>query len=182
MSLGVMNAKAISSRAGETARGFQPITDFIDAMARGITDQVNTISHLALELSKLAVRRHHLQKTLARFHTTYADETLLHRESIRPVINEMEKKSAKMQQQFINRMNTLYGLLDDIILQTRASQVISGTSRVEASQTLQYRSNLEVVADDLESAVNQIRQHVNNGRSQLREVISKTAQPRRIAI
>ena len=33
MSITVMNAKAISHRAGEAALGFRPITDFIDEMA-----------------------------------------------------------------------------------------------------------------------------------------------------
>ena len=33
ISLGAANAKATSARAGEKARGFQPITDFIDELA-----------------------------------------------------------------------------------------------------------------------------------------------------
>ena len=63
MSIAVMNAKAISHRAGDAALGFRPITDFIDEMAQDVMQLVIKISKEAFQLSQMAVERTHIVNT-----------------------------------------------------------------------------------------------------------------------
>ncbi len=173
MSLGVMNAKAISSRAGEAARGFQPITDFIDEMAHEVMQLVTKISHQALRLSRFAVRRNHIRKTLGIYQQVIqkaGDAPYSH--SLDPVIAKLENDHVEYRNQLISNIRTLKSLLDDINYSTRGAQVISTTSRVEASQAGEYRKSLEVVADNLEQASEKIRLQVKNSQNRLQDVIS----------
>ena len=56
MSIAVMNAKAISHRAGDAALGFRPITDFIDEMAQAYAQADVVICRAgALTVSEVAV-------------------------------------------------------------------------------------------------------------------------------
>jgi len=51
ISLAAANAKAIAFRAGDKAKGYQPITDFINELAKETINRVATINELAILLS-----------------------------------------------------------------------------------------------------------------------------------
>ncbi|MGZ8224201.1 MAG: chemotaxis protein, partial [Methylobacter sp.] len=50
ISLAAANAKAIAFRAGDKAKGFQPITDFINELAKETIELVTNINIYALVL------------------------------------------------------------------------------------------------------------------------------------
>jgi methyl-accepting chemotaxis protein len=172
MSLGVMNAKAISGRAGDTARGFQPITDFIDEMAREVMRLVMQISREALSLSRMAVERNHILDTLQRYRRVQiAAHQAAHVDSLQPVMVRLQHQTVLYHDNFLRSIRTLRSLLDDINRSTRGAQVISATSRVEASRAAGFSASLEAVAENLEQATEQIRQRVKNSETRLRDVM-----------
>ena len=92
MSIAVMNAKAISHRAGEAAVGFRPITDFIDEMAQDVMQLVIKISKEAFHLSQMAVEHAHIIHTNEQYsrvlknakNTPYID-------SLRPAVKNIQE-------------------------------------------------------------------------------------------
>ncbi len=171
MSLGVMNAKAISHRAGDAARGFQPITDFIDEMAREVTQLVKRIGAEALNLSRLAVARSHVEDTRSRYRQVReATAHLANAASLGPVAERLQTESEAYRKRFQQSLRTLGSLLDDIRRSTRGAQVISSTSRVEASRATGFTDTLEVVADNLEKATDKIRSRVNDCQNRLNDI------------
>jgi len=172
MSIAVMNAKAISHRAGDSALGFRPITDFIDEMAQDVMQLVIKISKEAFQLSQLAIERAHIIKTKEQYH-----RVLLNAKEAK-YINSLNPSVTKINTQYLNYKNTLQKsikhlsqLREEIQNSTKGSQVLSTTSRVEASSAGTLRASLEVVADNLESATFKIRNHVKNSLTKLESVL-----------
>jgi len=174
MSLGVMNAKAISLRAGESARGFKPVTDFIDEMARDVMKLIVHISREAHQLSQTSVKRNHLQNSMRRFYEVVRqDNTPKYIESLNPILAKIEKEQQYHDRQFMLIASKLENLLEDILLCTRGAHVVATSSRVEASHTQEFRVSLEVVADDTQHATEQIRSHVTHSQRLLKDVIQQ---------
>lgn len=172
MSIAVMNAKAISHRAGEAALGFRPITDFIDEMAQDVMQLVIKISKEAFQLSQMAVERTHIINTKEQY-----SRVLNNGEDAR-FIDSLKPAAKKIHQQYLSYQETLQKniirltlLLDDIQYSTKGSQVLSTTSRVEASRARSFRASLEVVAENLEQATDKIRVLVKKSRNKLDDVL-----------
>jgi len=142
MSLGVMNAKAISHRAGDAA-----------------------------PLSRLAVARSHVEDTRSRYRQVReATAHLTNAASLGPVAERLQTESDAYRKRFQQSLRTLGSLLDDIRRSTRGAQVISSTSRVEASRATGFTDTLEVVADNLEKATDKIRSRVNDCQNRLNDI------------
>jgi len=158
MSLGVMNAKAISHRAGDTARGFRPITDFIDEMAHEIISLVNQISKQSVKFSYLAVRHRHLYQTRMHYQQIIDQgDAVKHIKSLKKVMNKVAADSEQCRKKFISMTRKLSTLLADIQRSTRGAQIISATSRVEASRAEGFSQSLEVVANQVDDSTDNIR-------------------------
>lgn len=171
MTLGVMNAKTITHRAGESAKGFQPITDFIEQIARDVTRFVAQISREASILSRLAVEYNRRGAILKQYQRVMKQaEGASHVASVAPVIKQLSDAAQSDRALFIKNLRTLTELLDEMKTSIRTSKVISTTSRVEAACAKEFRKNLEVVADDLESATEEIRKHVMSSHDKLTTV------------
>jgi len=172
MSIAVMNAKAISHRAGEVALGFRPITDFIDEMAQDVMQLVIKISKEAFHLSQMAVERAHIINTNEKYQLvleTAKDAPFI--DSLRPSANKIQQDYLNYQETLVKNIIALTLLLEDIQSSTKGSQVLSTTSRVEASSAGAFRSSLEVVAGNLEEATDKIRSLVKNSRNKLDDVL-----------
>ena len=172
MSIAVMNAKAISHRAGESALGFRPITDFIDDMAQDVMQLVIKISKEAFQLSQMAVERTHIINTEAQYNR------VLQNGSDAQYIDSLKPATQKLNEQYLNYQETLQKniidltlLLDEIQSSTKGSQVLSTTSRVEASSAGVFRASLEVVANNLEEATDKIRNLVKKSHNKLDDVL-----------
>ncbi len=168
MTLSVMNAKTISHRAGESARGFQPITDYIEEIAKNIAQLVLQISEEATTLSRLAVTYCQGQSRLKRYKTVMRRvEEQKYVSSLISVIGKLSDESEGCRTLLLKKLGELSLLLDTMKNITRSSKVISTMSRVEAACTYEFRKDLEVVADDLESSTEDIRSHANSSHSKV---------------
>ncbi|MDD5754268.1 MAG: chemotaxis protein, partial [Methylococcales bacterium] len=67
ISLAAANAKAIAFRAGDKAKGFQPITDFINELAKETIELVTNINVYALLLYRLTVNEYRRTAAYNRF-------------------------------------------------------------------------------------------------------------------
>ena len=172
MSIAVMNAKAISHRAGEAALGFRPITDFIDEMAQDVMQLVIKISKEAFHLSQMAVERTHLINTKKQYSRVLNNSNEAdHVDSLKPAIKKINLQYLNYQETLQKNVVRLTLLLEDIQNSTKGSQVISTTSRVEASRARGFSASLEVVAGNLEQATEKIRSHVKSSRNKLDNVL-----------
>ena len=176
MSLGVMNAKAISHRAGDTARGFRPITDFIDEMAHEIISLVNQISKQSVEFSHLAVRHRHFKQTWLRYQQVLEQGgEVKYIKSLQQVMNKVHSDSDLCRKNFIHMTRKLRNLLEDIQRSTRGAQIISATSRVEASRARGFSQSLEVVANQVDGSTNNIRSRLQSSHDHLTGVLNMLA-------
>ena len=173
MSIAVMNAKAISHRAGEAALGFRPITDFIDEMAQDVMQLVIKISKEAFHLSQMAVERAHVINTEKQYKRVLnSAKDAAHVDSLIPAVDRIHLEYLSYQETFEKNISVLILLLDEIQNSTKGSQVLSTTSRVEASSAGAFRASLEVVAGNLEEATDKIRNLVRNSRNNLHNVLA----------
>ena len=172
MSIAVMNAKAISHRAGDAALGFRPITDFIDEMAQDVMQLVIKISKEAFHLSQMAVERTHIIKTDEQYKCVLSSaQNAPHVDSLKPAANKIHIEYLRYQETLEKNIVALTLLLEEIQNSTKGSQVLSTTSRVEASSAGNFRASLEVVAGNLEEATDKIRSLVKNSRNKLDNVL-----------
>ena len=172
MSIAVMNAKAISHRAGKAALGFRPITDFIDEMAQDVMQLVIKISKEAFHLSQMAVERTHIMNTEAQYNRVLKNGSdARHIDSLKPATQKIHQQYLNYQETLQKNIIDLTLLLDDIQSSTKGSQVLSTTSRVEASSAGGFRASLEVVAGNLEEATDKIRSLVKKSRNKLDDVL-----------
>lgn len=168
ISIGAKNAKAIAARAGDKARGFQPITNFIDDMARHTLTMVRQIDQEALHISRIASQEIRINDAKRRM-----DEVVKRVEhpsvikSFQNVVTNVDAQSMELRGQFNKRLILLAELLDNINSDMRAATAISSSCRVEASRAEEFRQGLGVVADNLEKAVEVIKQHVKECSSRL---------------
>jgi methyl-accepting chemotaxis protein len=168
ISLAAANAKAIAFRAGEKARGFQPITDFINELAKDTIELVNSINEQALKLYLLTVNEHQMNSTYNQFE-----------EAARLAENATFKDSFEKQRQLINQRKTegrnafkqhvtqLLEQLSGIMHPARAARVIAANSRIEASQAGEYLQSLQDVAESVDNAAQVIHEKVQRCRSAL---------------
>ncbi|MFK5915374.1 MAG: hypothetical protein QM484_13465 [Woeseiaceae bacterium] len=172
MSIAVMNAKTISHRAGDAALGFRPITDFIDEMAQKVMQLVIKISHEAFQLSQMAIERTHIINTRLQYQTVLQNAAeARYIDSLKPSIDKIQQEYIDYQISLKKNIKRLTELLDEIHTTTKGSQVLSTTSRVEASRAQHYRASLEVVADNLEQATAKIRTLVTQNTNKLYDVL-----------
>lgn len=173
ISIGVKNAKAVAARAGDQARGFQPITDFINEMAMDIMGLVKHIDRAALNVTKMAAMHSHTLDTLSRIEKSRIESEGLKYAAVIPQVAETVREDLEKQRSKLRaHARELQHLLDDIERRVRAAQVISNTSRVEAARAKEYRANLEAVAENLEQETNAIKERVIRCQKRLANVIT----------
>jgi hypothetical protein len=171
ISLSAKNAKAIAARAGSQAMGFHPITDFIDDVAINITQLVEKINAEALKLSSFAISNRNRSKTIEQMNAA-RKEMLKHadHDGMKKRLVELEKKKKQFLVDY-NRKNTdLLELLAEIRTQLQAAEMICTTSRTEATRAGDFQSNLEVVADEVSIAVNNIKDTLQSSKYHLSQL------------
>jgi len=168
ISLTAKNARAISMRAGEKAVGFRAITNFIDEFANKTILLAREINQLALHMSKVAIDEVRSSQTLARYNDVNRigkDAAFL--SSLRPMQEKIEEKLQEYRQKFKKLMSKLSVLLAEINEQMRAAGVIAITSKVEASQAGEYRTNLETIAKNILDSSTEIKGYLNQSNALL---------------
>ncbi len=168
ISLAAANAKAIAFRAGEKAKGFQPITDFINELAKETISLVEMINEHALSLYQLTVNEHRMSEASDKF-----DEVLILAAGA-PYESSLEKAQGKAYQKMVDcrrefKINVaqLLDQLAEVMHPARAARVIAANSRIEASQAGEYLQSLQAVAESVDNAAQVIHDNVQRCRSAL---------------
>jgi len=172
VTLASKNAMFIASRAGEKARGFQPITGFIDEIASSTTSGVTKISKQALQVSCLAVEEYRARDAVKRFRLAAnlaGDAPYL--ASLSLANQRLEKTLVALQEKFTSSNNALSDELESLDDGMRAATAIASVCRIEASRAAEFRSNLTVVADDLDTATHQIKDKITSSRKRLKNMM-----------
>ena len=168
ISLAAANAKAIAFRAGEKAKGFQPITDFINELAKDTIELVNTININALQLYQLTVneyRKNEVYQNISKA-TDLADGAR-HEESLTKQTMLAKQRMLQCRKDFNVHVSELLDQLAEVMHPARAARVIAANSRIEASQAGEYLQSLQAVAESVDNAAQVIHDKVHRCRSAL---------------
>lgn len=153
IALGAKNAKVLAVRVGDRARGFQPLTAFIDDLARQTIDLAAKVDRESLAVSRAAVAEARADENRKRFVAVKITDDNRHRSAgVERAIQTLAATQERLHQQINNHFRELGTALEEIAKATRAAKVIATNSRVEASVAGEYRKNLETVADGLQQA------------------------------
>lgn len=173
ISLAAANAKAIAFRAGEKAKGFQPITDFINELAKETIQLVNNINEHALTLYRLTVKTHRMTEACGRFESVVKlSGEARHASSLTVPLLYAQQNRQVCQREFARHVSELLAQLGDVMHPARAARVIAANSRIEASQAGEYLQSLQAVAESVDHAAQIIHDKVNKCRSALSLIIA----------
>jgi len=168
ISLAAANAKAIAFRAGEKAKGFQPITDFINELAKDTIELVNTINEHALNLYQLTVNEYRMAEAYDKF---VAVQTLAqgaaYIDSLNQPLNNCYQNMTECRRDFKTNVTQLLDQLAEVMHPARAARVIAANSRIEASQAGEYLQSLQAVAESVDNAAQVIHENVQRCRTAL---------------
>ncbi len=168
ISLAAANAKAIAFRAGEKAKGFQPITDFINELAKDTINLVNSINLQAVKLYQLTVNEHKMtaaSNQLARVKKLTRDAA--YESSMNASQEQAEQRKMECRREFQSHVDQLLEQLASVMHPARAARVIAANSRIEASQAGEYLQSLQAVAESVDNAALVIHSNVQRCRTAL---------------
>jgi methyl-accepting chemotaxis protein len=168
ISLAAANAKAIAFRAGEKAKGFQPITDFINELAKETIELVDAINEHAISLYQLTVDEHRMANAYNKFEavSTLAKGTA-YEDSLEQPMLKAHQKMIECKRDFNSNVTQLLEQLAEVMHPARAARVIAANSRIEASQAGEYLQSLQAVAESVDNAAQVIHDNVQRCRSAL---------------
>ena len=162
MSISVKNAKAIANRAGAKARGFAPITDFIDEMSIDTMKLVDAINKESTTLSRVAISELRTRDAFAKFiEVRKRSSDAKYIETLTKSIDVLKVNHEQEKAELIRYAKKLKSLMDDISQKMAVANVIVSNSRIEAVNAEEYRASLETIADDIDKSCATIRDRVN---------------------
>ncbi|MGZ4957866.1 MAG: chemotaxis protein [Methylomonas sp.] len=168
ISLAAANAKAIAFRAGEKAKGFQPITDFINDLAKETITLINQINGHALQLYQLTVDDYRTTEACLRFEQVAAlSKDAAYADSLAAPFQQAQQRMQSCRREFNMHITQLLDQLGEAMHPARAARVIAANSRIEASQAGEYLQSLQAVAESVDHAAKTISEKVNHCRSAL---------------
>ncbi len=168
LSLTAKNAHAVSARAGQQATGFRAITSFIEDLAMTTISQASLISQQAVEVAMLATNRERTTQALNHFisiEQRAADA--LYIDSIQAPANTARQTLMGLDLEFRDKLMNLELQLEETQQQIRAASIISSTSKVEASQAGKFKPQLDVIAENIALAADEIKNYLRQARQLL---------------
>ncbi|MFW5443436.1 MAG: chemotaxis protein [Methylococcaceae bacterium] len=168
ISLAAANAKAIAFRAGEKAKGFQPITDFINELAKETIALVKAINEHALMLYQLTVNEHRMVNAYNKFElVAVQSKGADYADSLDVPLSNAHSRMIQSRRDFKTSVVQLLDQLGEVMHPARAARVIAANSRIEASQAGEYLQSLQAVAESVDNAAQVIHENVQRCRSAL---------------
>jgi len=168
ISLAAANAKAIAFRAGEKAKGFQPITDFINELAKETIGLVKTINEHALLLYQLTVDEHRMSDAYQKFEAvSILAKGATYENSLEQPMEMSHQRMIECKRDFKLNVTNLLDQLAEVMHPARAARVIAANSRIEASQAGEYLQSLQAVAESVDNAAQVIHDNVQRCRTAL---------------
>jgi len=168
ISLAAANAKAIAFRAGENAKGFQPITDFINELAKETIKLVNEINEHAFQLYQITVNEYRMTRACKKFEKVAdVSKSASYGASLDAPLNQARTKMHDCRKNFNLHVVQLQEQLGEVMHPARAARVIAANSRIEASQAGEYLQSLQAVAESVDHAAQIIHDKVQRCQSAL---------------
>lgn len=166
LALTAKNARALAVRAGSKTVGFKAITHFIDELASDIIRQSQYINGVSEKLSQEAVNLWRSTLAAEKFEwisqqhdTNKASLTL----AMEQCFQQREQLSGSLQR----GLRELEEQLEEGDKHIRTANLIATSSKVEASSAEEFRSQLEVIANNITDTADKIRTHLSKARSLL---------------
>lgn len=164
LSLTAKNARVVALRAGDSAFGFKPITNFIDEFSDQTiktTADITTLSNQLFTMALAVVRSsefiYHLQTAQSLNNDKRIDALK------RDGLVQLQARSKELEQAIFN----LEGYFEDIQKQMRSAEYIAVTSRVEASNAGEFSHSLQAVSDFIASAAKKIKAAVTDNLNEI---------------
>lgn len=168
ISLAAANAKAIAFRAGEKAKGFQPITDFINELAKETIELVNDINEHALTLYQITVNEYRMTNAFGKFEQAIElSKGAAYAETLEQSLGVVKQNMLDCRRDFKSNVEQLQDQLAEVMHPARAARVIAANSRIEASQAGEYLQSLQAVAESVDNAAQIIHENVQRCQSAL---------------
>lgn len=168
ISLAAANAKAIAFRAGEQAKGFQPITDFINELAKETIELVDEINEHAFLLYQMTVDDYRQVATCDAFSkVVQLSVGAPYAESLATPMGNAQQKMQACRNEFKQHVSELLEQLENVMHPARAARVIAANSRIEASQAGDYLQSLQAVAESVDNAAQVIHDNVQRCKTAL---------------
>ncbi|MFC3031502.1 chemotaxis protein [Pseudoalteromonas fenneropenaei] len=167
LSLTAKNARVVALRAGDSAFGFKPITNFIDEFSDQtirITKSIAELSNKLFAMALAVVRASEFQAHLQRTSELLDHPQLLH---LRRGANEELLQSARALESAVFE---LAGFFEDIQKHMRSAEYIAVTSRVEASNAGEFCDSLQSVSDFIAGAAKKIKQAVSENLKEISQL------------
>jgi hypothetical protein len=161
IALAAANAKAIAFRAGDKAKGFKPITDFINELAKDTISKTTTISELALVLFQITVNEYRKEVAYDKIEqVTKLSRTAMYALSMQTPLDAAQSRVQDYQLQFKQNAAQLSGQLEEVMRFAQTARTIAIYSRIEAAQAGEYLQSLQTVAESVDNAAQAIHDNV----------------------
>lgn len=160
LSLTAKNARVVVLRAGSQAASLKVISDFFDDLASKTISMASTINVTALEISRLAVMSWRSDQFYRRLRTTLILNPLAAKDPLLNTLLYGERRDRILQDRYRKGLQQLSSELEDIQQFMRAANVISVTSRLEATQTGTFQGTLVSMANTIQKQSDAIKSHV----------------------
>lgn len=153
------NARAVALRAGESAAGFKPLTDFIDQLAKVTINSSRKINRVAAKLSRTSANMVRVDSAIIHFNkafrlSNYQGNIL----ELNEIFSGVKDNQSQLQSEYESELSSLSCELEMLALELRTAIILATLSRVEASQAgSQYQGPLNNVADNVESSALSIK-------------------------
>jgi len=163
LSLTASNARAVALRAGESAAGFRPLTDFIDRLAEITISSSKTINLLAAGLSQISADRVRSDVVIKHFNAVFEiGKDSIFIGSLGSVFQRSKEKQLKLNNSYKRQIDELSDELTILSNELRNAVILATLSRVEASQAgIQYQEALINVANNVEGAASKIKTNIH---------------------
>lgn len=164
VSIAAKNALIISAQAGEAARGFPPITRYIDEITRSTLDNTERVEQESIQLTRYSARYLHTLDATRRYQQVFrqaADAQYL--QTLQLAYDKCHSRLSEEQHSLSQHLQALILYLEELDQNMRAALAVAAVCRIEASRAGEFRQNLSVVSDDLDKAAREIQLMLRDG-------------------
>ncbi len=178
VSITAKNAMIISARAGEKARGFQPLTRFIDEIAHTTITNTEKVEHESIHLTRLSAEYLRTRDAYIRFNQVRrSGSEARYLATFLPLVDECRERLQAQAVRLRRQLLRLGEFMQELDQDMAAALAVASVCRIEASRAGEYSDSLTAVADNLESAANAIKKMVKEGMDRIHALtLSGTAQ------
>jgi len=164
VSIAAKNALIISAQAGETARGFQPITRYIDEITRSTLDNTERVEQQSIQLTRFSARYLYTLDATRRYQQIFRQAVdAQYLATLQPAFDKCRTRLTEEQQSLSRHLQVLILYLEELDQNMREALAVAALCRIEASRAGEFRQNLSAVSDDLDKAARKIQAMLQDG-------------------